>query len=152
MAYGFDFGMQFTYRWGGKIYDNGYSNLMHSGGSKESAQAWHKDILNRWTPDNRNTNVPRLQINNQKLMSGSDMFIVDASYLSLSNITLGYTLPKKWIETIGLQNARVYCVADNVFVLSARKGLDPRTSLSGASAGNRTSAIRTISGGVSITF
>lgn len=152
MAYGFDFGMQFTYRWGGKIYDRGYSNLMHSGGSKESAQAWHKDILNRWTPDNRNTNVPRLQINNQKLISGSDMFIVDASYLSLSNITLGYTLPKKWIETIGLQNARVYCVADNVFVLSARKGLDPRTSLSGASADNRTSAIRTISGGVSITF
>lgn len=152
MAYGFDFGMQFTYRLGGKIYDNGYANLMHTGGSKESAQAWHVDIMNRWTPDNRETNIPRIELNNQALISGSDMFIVDASYLALSNLTLGYTLPKDWVETIGLQNVRIYGVADNVFVLSARKGLDPRTSLSGASAGNRTGAIRTISGGVSITF
>ena len=152
MAYGFDLNLQFTYRWGGTMFDNGYSNLMHSGGTKESAQSWHKDILNRWTPENPNTNVPRLQLNNQALISGSDMFITDASYLSLSNITLGYTLPQKWTETIGLKNVRIYGVADNLFVLSARKGLDPRTSLSGASANNRTSAIRTISAGVSVSF
>ena len=151
-AYGFDLGLQFTYRWGGIIYDNGYSSLMHTGGSGETANAWHKDILNRWTPENKNTNVPRLQTNNQKLLSGSDMFLVDASYLSLSNITLGYTLPQKWTESLGLQTVRLYGVGDNLFLLSQRKGLDPRTSLSGASAGNRTSAIRTISGGVSITF
>lgn len=149
---GVDFSAQFAYRLGGKMYDNGYANLMHSGGSGESASNWHMDILNRWTPENRNTDVPRLQMNNQALISGSDMFIIDASYLSLRNITLGYTLPSSWTNNVGLKAVRVYTTADNVFLLSNRKGLDPRTSLSGASSSNQTSVIRTISGGLTITF
>ena len=149
-AYGFDFSAQFSYRIGGKMFDNGYASLMHSG--SKLATNWHKDILGRWTPTNKNTNIPRLQSNKQKLISTSDMFMIDGSYLALRNITLGYSIPRDWALSVGFQSARLYVTCDNAFVWSHRKGLDPRTSLSGSSAGNLASAIRTISGGVTITL
>ena len=80
------------------------------------------------------------------------MFMIDGSYLALRNITLGYSIPRDWALSVGFQSARLYVTCDNAFVWSHRKGLDPRTSLSGSSAGNLASAIRTISGGVTITL
>lgn len=148
--YGVDLGLQFSYRIGGKIYDNGYAGLMHAG--SDNGNNWHSDIQNRWTPTNTNTDIPRVQLSSQKLISTSDRFLTDASYLSLRNITLGYTLPQSWIESIGVNNLRVYFVADNVLLLSKRQGLDPRSSITGASVGPVASVIRTISGGVTISF
>ncbi|MCI5561373.1 MAG: TonB-dependent receptor [Phocaeicola sp.] len=150
-AYGFDFSTQFSYRLGGKMLDNAYSALMHTG-SSETGGNWHKDILNSWTPENKNTNVPRVELDNNKLLDTSDMFLVNASYLSLRNITLGYTLPNNWVRKMGMNKVRIYVTADNVFLLSERKGLDPRTSLIGSSSHKVASAIRTISGGISISL
>ena len=86
------------------------------------------------------------------MAGSSDRFLTSASYLSLQNITLGYTLPKKWTTKIGIQKVRFYCVADNVWVWSKRQGLDPRVSITGSSGQGYYSPIRTISGGLSVTF
>ncbi|WP_081964247.1 SusC/RagA family TonB-linked outer membrane protein [Porphyromonas macacae] len=150
-AYSFDFSTQFSYRIGGKIFDSGYSNLMHSG-STQTASNWHKDILNSWSKDNTNTNIPRVELDNQELISTSDMFITNASFLALRNLTLGYTLPNNWSMKAGMKSVRLYVAADNLFLMSKRKGLDPRSSLVGTSAGNVASAIRTISGGLTISL
>ena len=146
-AYGFDFAASFAYQLGGYAYDSQYGGLMTAG---SAARNWHKDIFERWTPENTNTNVPRLNEGYQYNASG-DYTLTSSSYLSLRNITLGYTLPKAWLSKAKIQKMRLYVVGDNMFLLSARKGFDPRQSFSG-STGYNYSALRTVSFGVNLEF
>ena len=150
-AYGFDLSIQASYQLGGKLFDNGYQSLMHAGTSSTTGQAWHKDILNAWTPTNTNTNVPRIAVGDKYTNSQSDRWLVSSDYLSINNITVGYTLPKSITRRVKLDAVRFYCSADNVALFSARKGLDPRISVI-SSQNKYYSAIRTISGGVKVTF
>jgi hypothetical protein len=55
----------------------------------------------------------------------SSEFIEDASYLRLNTLTVGYTLPKNWMNKIGVQNARVYFTGTNLFCLDGYSGIDP---------------------------
>jgi hypothetical protein len=71
--------------------------------------------------------------------------------LAINNITIGYTLPAKWTQKFLVSKLRVYASADNVALLAARKGLDPRQSFTSATTARYT-PIRTISGGLSVTF
>ena len=146
-AYGFDFAASFAYQLGGYAYDSQYGGLMTAG---SAARNWHKDIFERWTPENTNTNVPRLNEGYQYNASG-DYTLTSSSYLSLRNITLGYTLPKAWLSKAKIQKMRLYVVGDNMFLLSARKGFDPRQSFSGSTDYNY-SALRTVSFGVNLEF
>lgn len=145
---GFDLGIGFNFQIGGKIYDSMYASFMHAGNSKGSN--WHKDILNAWTPENIYTNVPILN-GSQTPNSQSTRFLTNASYLNLRNITLGYTFPTKWMKTINMNTARIYVTADNVALISRRKGMDPRQYAYGYSDANY-SAIRTISLGLKLNF
>ncbi len=149
---GFDFSMQLSYQFGGKIWDYAYQDLMHGGSSTEIGHNWHKDIANAWTPENTNTNIPRLNTNEVHTANeSSDRWLISSNYLSINNITLGYTLPKKWMRTIGLESIRVYGAADNLAIFAARKGLDPRQGYTSASSATY-GALRTISGGIKLTF
>ncbi len=151
-AYGFDFGMSFAYQLGGRIYDNTYAALMHEGTSDDLGYNWHKDIANAWTPENKVTDVPKVNYNGDGYANYlSTRFLTSSNYLSINNITFGYTLPKALTMKMGIQNFRVYCAADNVAVFSARKGLDPRQSFTAAS-NEYYSPMRAISAGVSMTF
>src|SRR5690554_1526704 len=150
-AYGFDFSVQMAYQLGGSIYDSGYARLMHSGMSSSAGTNWHKDIYNAWTTDNRNTDVPRLNANDRYANSTSTRFIESSNYLSLNNITLGYTLPGSILESVNVSRLRVYVAADNVALWSSRKGLDPRQSFTSATTARYT-PIRTVSGGINLVF
>ena len=145
---GFDLAVDFTYQLGGKAYDNGYASAMNlSRGS-----AIHADILNAWSPTNKNSSIPRLNFNDNYMAAQSDRFLTSASYLNLQNITLGYTLPKPFVRNLGLANIRVYVTGDNVWLFSKRKGFDPRQSENGSITNAYYSPIRSVSGGVSVTF
>jgi hypothetical protein len=50
---------------------------------------------------------------------------VDASYVKVKNITLGYTFPKQVLKKCHLQKLRLYCTVTNPFVWSDYKGFDP---------------------------
>ncbi len=145
---GFDLSAQFAYQIGGWTYDSVYQQLMSAGSSGSN---WHKDIFNRWTPENTDTDVPRVQMNYQGANESSTRWLTSASYLSIKNITLGYTLPKHIVNNLAIENVRVYLTGDNLFYTSARKGMDVRKSFSGGN-GFTYSALRTISGGVTLTF
>ena len=149
--YGFDLSVQFAYQLGGMLYDNTYASLMHGGTSSTAGRNWHNDIANAWTPENRFTDVPRLNHSDKFTNSLSDRWLVSSNYLSLNNITFGYTFPKKWMRAIGLNSIRIYGAADNVALFTARKGLDPRKGTMSTNA-NTYSALRTISGGIKVTF
>ncbi|MDE7088798.1 MAG: TonB-dependent receptor, partial [Prevotella sp.] len=156
-AYGFDLSAQFQFQLGGKIYDGSYQALMHTQASV--GQAWHKDVLKAWTPENPNTDIPRLDGDTQVGQAAVDRFQISSNFLSLNNLTLGYTFPKKLITPLTLSALRIYVAGENLFVLSKRQGLDPRYSLGigGYTSGsglntNSYSAMRTITAGLTVTF
>ena len=150
-AYGFDASVQFAYQLGGKIYDSGYQSVMHNGYNSYAGYNFHTDILKAWTPDNTQTDVPRLDSQDQFTRSSSTRWLTKSNYLSINNITVGYTLPKTLTQKIQIEKLRFYFVADNVGVISARKGLDPRQSYTSAT-GALYAPIRTISAGINLTF
>ena len=145
---GFDFSANFAYQIGGYTLDTVYQGLMNAG---RAGNNWHKDIFNRWTFQNTDTDVPRVQMSEQTASEISTRFLIKSSYISLRNITLGYTLPSAVVGKLPISGVRVYVTGDNVWYLSKRKGMDVRKSFSGAN-GNTYSALRTVSAGVSVTF
>lgn len=148
--FGFDFSMAFAYQFGGKIWDYTYQDLMHNGNSY-AGQNFHSDMLNAWTPENRYTNVPRLDGQDSYTNSSSTRWLTSSNYLSLQNITLGYTLPKSIVQKIKMESIRIYGSAENVFLWSTRKGLDPRQGYV-SSEGATYKGSRCISGGIRIEF
>ena len=148
---GFDLSVDFSYQIGGQVYDGDYASMMSSPRSGSQGRNIHKDMLNAWTPTN-NSNLPRMQFGDQYTSGSSDRFLTDASYLSLNNINFGYTLPRLVTKKAGIESLRIYVAADNICYWSQRKGLDPRQSISGGASNAYYSPIRTISGGVTLTF
>ena len=150
--YGFDLTVNFTYQIGGLLYDSGYASYMASPTSSTTGRNYHTDLANAWSPTNRTSNIPRFQYNDQYSTASSDRFLTDASYLNLQNINFGYTLPRKWTSKIAVNKVRVYVACENVWLWSSRQGLDPRLSLTGANNAATYSAVRTISGGLNLSF
>ena len=145
-AYGFDFSIAFDYQLGGYGYDGSYAGYMSSPTSSTAGKNYHLDLLDAWTPENPNSNIPRFQLNDQYTTSTSDRFIISTNYLNISNINAGYNFPAKWWKG-HIQNLRVYLACDNVWYWSKRQGFDPR-----GGSNNYYAPIRTISGGVTLTF
>ena len=154
---GLDISFQMAYQLGGRAYDGNYEAMMHTGYSSCMGQNWHKDILNAWTPENRYTDVPRICATDNSYQVMSDRFLVSSNYLSLNNITVGYTLPASVTQRAKIGSVRIYATGDNLCVISCRRGWDPRAVIgAGSSTGSATSsnytAMRNISAGVKITF
>lgn len=156
-AYGVDFSIQCSFQLGGRYYDGAYQSYMHT--QDNAGQVIHKDILLAWTPDNTDTNVPRWDGDVLVAQTPVDRFVISSNYLSINNITLGYTLPKKWVQAVGVASLRVYVAGENLAVFSARQGLDPRFNMGIGSmtqnsgmANNAYGVMRNITGGVTLTF
>ena len=114
-------------------------------------------LLNYWTPENPNTNIPRLAgtdaNNNGRL---SDRYVENGSYLRLRNVQLGYTLPSALVKKAMLQNVRLFVSGQNLFTITGYSGIDPEvgqsTSLSRGVDYGIYPQSRVITGGISITF
>lgn len=145
---GFDLSVDFQYQIGGNVYDSGYAGLM----GLRAGYAFHPDLQGAWSATNTGSDIPRLNVGDTYSAYGSDRFITSASYLTLGNVTLGYTLPKDLTRKWFINKIRLYLVGDNLFTWSKRKGLDPRQSITGTSSTLYYSSIRAISGGVQVTF
>ena len=156
-AYGFDFSAQFSFQLGGKYYDGTYQALMHT--SSSAGTAWHKDVLKAWTEDRPSSEFPRLDGDTSVGQTAVSNYLISSDYLSVNNITIGYTLPERITSMMQIESLRVYVAGDNLAVISARRGMDPRysmglgslTSGSGLNSGSY-SAMRTITAGVTLTF
>ncbi len=73
-----------------------------------------------------NGDIPALSaVDTNNEARSSEFFIEDGSYIKLKTLTLGYTLPKKVIDKLFLNNVRVYFQAQNLFTLTNYTGADP---------------------------
>jgi TonB-linked SusC/RagA family outer membrane protein len=137
-----DFSMGFTYAIGGKVYN---ANAMHSMmGNKDNSLGQNRLAFIAETFKYYDVNssgdltlvtepsaLAKLNENTKYASFFSEYgivsseFIEDASYLRLNTLTVGYTLPKNWMNKIGVQNARVYFTGTNLFCLDGYSGIDP---------------------------
>lgn len=120
--------------------------------------------LDFWTPLNRDARWPRLaksgsvsRANNWA--QGSDLYILNAAYMRVKNIQLGYTLPSKLTQKFGCKSLRIYFDAQNPLTISKYGFVDPETTEFGAnmsqSAANNVRnypTLRYFGGGINVTF
>ncbi|MGD9930807.1 MAG: TonB-dependent receptor [Mangrovibacterium sp.] len=91
---------------------------------------WRAD--DRWSPENTNASQPRGSIdnfNNNTLQSTH--WLMNAGFLRLKNLEIGYTLPATLCQKIGLHGLRTYISSNNLFILYDHMkdvGFDPETS------------------------
>jgi TonB-linked SusC/RagA family outer membrane protein len=103
--------------------DNG--QLPFEGDRNNTLDYW----INRWTPDNPSTKLPRLGGPNNSIVS--TFYIEDASYLRLKNLELGYNLPASLINKIGLSKLRIYAGGQNMLTFTKMKNFDPERARGG---------------------
>ena len=87
------------------------------------------DVLNSWTPENTDTDIPRAAIRGRER---SSRFVEDGSYVRLKNIAIGYNLPVRLVERAGISSARFSVSAQNLLTFTNYSGLDPEVSYFGS--------------------
>ena len=87
----------------------------------------HASRMNSWTPENPGSEMYRMSYSdpNRNIMTFSDVWIEDASYVRIKNIQIGYTLRNEFVRKIRLESVRVYLSADNLFTFTNYSGWDP---------------------------
>lgn len=114
---GFDLSMVFSGAAGVRRLINQEATGYFLGDDSHPATVW----LDAWTPENLNAKMPRVAYNttSPSLSSNvmSDFWIQNASYLRMKNLQFGYTLPKKVLSSVGIQNVRFYYSVENLFTI-----------------------------------
>jgi TonB-linked SusC/RagA family outer membrane protein len=104
-----------------------------------------RSVKKRWTPDNPSTTRPSSFYGWSPYGSG-DLFLQDAWFIRLQNISLGYTIPKKWLK--GISSFTVHIDADNLFMITPYTGVDPETDSYTAAYPN----VKTFTFGLNVKF
>ncbi len=112
--------------------------------------------LDRWTPNNSNTNIPGAIIptvpassadgvalsNSYNQYTSSDAVYGDASYIKLRSVNLSYNLPKSWTSRLKMSNCNVFMQGQNLFTWAKNKYvLDTETTVQGGPSGLGTGTI-----------
>jgi hypothetical protein len=120
------------------------------------------DVLNAWTPDNTNTDIPRaINADPNQNSRTSDRFVEDGSYMRIKNLNIGFSLPGAFLQSAAngyVRKVRIYASFQNLLTLTKYSGYDPeigyRTAnslIQGIDYGQYPQP-RTIMGGIQIGF
>lgn len=140
----------FSYSIGGKIFDGDQPMIMHLGYAP--GRNWSAEALSRWTPENRETDFPRLSyVSDSWNTIPSTRFLYNATYARLKNIDLTYSLPKRLLRNASLSELRLRATGENLLTFYRHKGLDPEQTVSGSTF-YRYPAQKTISFGIQASF
>ena len=140
---GFDLSVFFTFSYGNEVLNA--TKLVTTKVGRENYNALEMmNSHNRWitidaqgnkvtdpetlTTMNAGKTIASWHDNQQGNMYVHSWAVEDASYLRLSNVTLGYTFPKQMIKKVGLSNIRLYATGSNLFVWTPYTGFDPEVS------------------------
>ena len=148
---GVDFNLNFNYRLGGKVYNSGAA---FTGFGMAFRTPLEDVALNSWMPENKNAKYPQyIYRDPNNATATSSRYLYSGNYLRISNVTLGYTLPKTWTQKAFIQKLRAYVSVDNLYTFTASDfvGYNPETSANGVIAWQYP-ATCTFIGGIQLTF
>jgi TonB-linked SusC/RagA family outer membrane protein len=121
-------------------------------GANSSASTWDH-WYKTWTWDNRYGGWPRLAGVNSR--PETQFWLDNLAYLRLKNIQLGYSLPKRWLGVLHIENVRIYGTAENLATITKFRGLDPERGGKGNSGGDPQNAyplVKSFSVGINVNF
>jgi len=87
-------------------------------------------VLDQWTPQNQDTDVPSFDAFNYNELQQSDRWMEDGSYIRLKYLTLGYSLPQSVLGKIKISSARIYFTGTNLFTITDYTGYEPEATRS----------------------
>jgi hypothetical protein len=90
------------------------------------------DALQRWTPENTNTDVPKASVGRTRRVS--TRWIYDGSFIRLKNLSVGYTIPAAALGRLNMNKFRIYFSAQNIFTITDYEGYDPEVNYRSESA------------------
>ncbi|MCG8308497.1 MAG: TonB-dependent receptor [Cytophagales bacterium] len=100
-----------------------------------SAYNKHERTLRAWRPDNTDTDVPRLSLDDpNNNIRPSSYYVKNGDYLRLKNFQIGYTIPDNVLEN---SRIRFYLQVQNLFTITGYDGLDPEVGLQNYSSNDR---------------
>lgn len=151
-VYDFTITALFSYSLGGKLYATDYLGNYSYGTSKGRPLA--KEMLNRWTPENQDTDLPRLTTKSlqDSYLSQSSKHLYNGSYGRLKNLAVTYNVPSEFLKKIKMSNASVFFQGENLFTIFGEKGIDPESGGLNGTTSYRYPAVKTCSFGVNLTF
>jgi TonB-linked SusC/RagA family outer membrane protein len=127
---GLDLSVFFNFVYGNKVYNNN-AYFLEGGGTRDANRAMDTYQLTRWQKPGDITNMPRLTaIGQNYTLSPTTRNIENGSFLRLSNVNLGYTIPKNITEKVKISSVRVYVSGSNLWLLTKYKGPDPEVNVS----------------------
>ena len=121
---GFDFFMDW-YGVYGAVRRNSYLSESNNGGSLQGKLNGIK--VNYWTPDNPSNEWPRPSFNSLTTYQNA-LAITDASYIRLRTLAIGYTLPKKALKALRMQNIRIGLTATNLLTFTKYLSYSPEAT------------------------
>ncbi|AGA80737.1 SusC/RagA family TonB-linked outer membrane protein [Echinicola vietnamensis] len=129
---GFDLALFFNGAFGQQIYNlTKYKTLFFN----QSAYNKSNEVLDAWTPENTDTDIPRLSLDDEnENIRPSSYYLENASYFKLNNLQVGYSFPQ---SMLGGMELRVYGQASNVFTITSYSGMTPEIGLQNYSSNNR---------------
>ncbi len=152
----FDLSVLFNFSVGFQIY-NGEApqNLAQIGSFNQ-----RREILDRWTPNNRDGRYPALSLNTP--FQNSDLYLQDGDFLRLKNMQLGYNLPSSFLEKYKLSRARIFVQGTNLLLFTEYDQGDPEVvrdnqnpldrSLRASATFYTPPQARTITAGINVSF
>ncbi|WP_313381597.1 TonB-dependent receptor [Proteiniphilum saccharofermentans] len=147
---GFELSFLLSYSIGGKIFDGDQPFIMHLGYAP--GRNWSKEALTRWTPENRDTDFPRLSyVSDPWNTIPSTRFLYSATYARLKNVVFSYSFPQQLLSNWNLSDLRLYLTGDNILTFFGHKGLDPEQTVSGSTF-YRYPAQKSYSLGINVSF
>ena len=142
----FDLSVLCTYSIGGKVLDGVYNTLLYG---NYIGQAKSKHLERAWKQPGDITDIPRIEIGKSYIVTDNNL--INASYLSIKNITLGYSLPSNLVKKMNMENIRITATGDNLVLFNHLKGMDPQYNFTGGTNFGYV-PVRTISFGIDVTF
>lgn len=122
---GIDLSILLSGAFGHKLYNG--NRYFYEG--MNSGSNFLKSTLNAWTPDNRNTNVPRAVYSDPNgNMLESDRFLESGDFIRLRQVQIGYSLPAEWLEQVSIDSTRFYISGENLLTFTKYTGIDPEFS------------------------
>ncbi len=148
----FDLGLNFYGSYGNDILNLVKRELESASGYGNSASfsnVSQEYYDNRWNGDGSTNEFARALLDDGNIQNtrASSHFVEDGSYFRLRNLNLGYSLPNKVIDNLGLSNLRFYMSAQNLFTITNYSGSDPEIGQNSDINGNSSVTTRGIDAG-----